>query len=130
MIWERSGICQPEVCGSACCRVMVIETNPVYQAADTANWLELHGIHLAPVGERVVARVPLDHVWRLSAISGRPDWPGALYVHFRQEGMMATADEQRVEQMTLDQEKRLKTLEKRMDEVAPMKDDKDKPKKP
>ncbi len=43
---------------------------------------------------------------------------------------MATADEQRVEQMTLDQEKRLKTLERRMDEVAPMKYDKDKPKKP
>ena len=44
MTWQRSGTCQPDVCGSACCKVLVLETNPVYQTPDTANWLGLHGI--------------------------------------------------------------------------------------
>lgn len=37
--------------------------------------------------------------------------------------MMATATEQRVEQMTFDQEKRIKALERRMDEALPEHDD-------
>lgn len=56
----RQGACQPVACGSACCRFMVLEVNPIYRTdRDQAAWLGLHGVDLLEVNGRTVARVPV-----------------------------------------------------------------------
>lgn len=58
--WTREGACQPHVCGSACCRFLILEVNPIYLTdADLANWVRLHGVDLAEVEGRTIARIPL-----------------------------------------------------------------------
>lgn len=59
-MWTREGTCRPEQCGSACCKVIILDVNPIYQTdPDLAIWLGLHGIDLASHGTRVIARIPL-----------------------------------------------------------------------
>lgn len=66
MTWRREGRCQPEVCGSACCRFVVLDVNPAHEQTDTASWLSFHGIALAPISGRTLARIPLE----CAALSG------------------------------------------------------------
>jgi Fe-S-cluster containining protein len=59
-MWIRLGSCEPGLCGSACCRFIVLEVNPIYLAdADTAAWVRLHGIELTERNGRTLARLPL-----------------------------------------------------------------------
>lgn len=59
-MWVREGECQPRQCGSACCRFLLLEVNPVYrQSSDLASWLGLHGVELVERYGRTLARIPL-----------------------------------------------------------------------
>ena len=59
-LYAREGTCQPHQCGSACCRFIALEVNPVYLAdADAANWIGLHGIELMERAGRTLARIPV-----------------------------------------------------------------------
>lgn len=79
-VLQRAGTCQPEQCGSACCRFLWLEVNPVYlRDADTAVWVRLHGIDLIEREGRTLARVPLactalDAAGRCS-LYGQPERP-------------------------------------------------------
>lgn len=58
-LYERSGDCQPEQCGSACCRAINLEINPAYRAdPDVSNWIRLHGIEMFDRHGRTFARIP------------------------------------------------------------------------
>jgi Fe-S-cluster containining protein len=76
----REGSCQPDVCGSACCTLALLDANPLYrQDADLTAWLGLHGITLSEHAGHTLARVPL----RCTALGddgrctlyGRPERP-------------------------------------------------------
>lgn len=57
----REGTCQPEGCGSACCRFLLLEVNPAYLwQSDVAKWVRLHGIELGVKDDRVYAKIPLQ----------------------------------------------------------------------
>jgi Fe-S-cluster containining protein len=79
-LYTRTGSCQPEQCGAACCRFFWLEVNPVYLAnADAAAWVRLHGIELVEHAGRTLARLPLactalDAQGRCS-IYGQPERP-------------------------------------------------------
>lgn len=79
-IWTREGTCQPEACGSACCRSLWLEINPAYRLdADVANWIGLHGIEMVERDGRTFARIPtgcraLDADGRCG-IYGQPERP-------------------------------------------------------
>lgn len=77
---RREGTCRPERCGSACCRFVLLEVNPIYlRDADLAAWVRLHGIELLARQGRVLARLPvactaLDDAGRCR-IYGQPERP-------------------------------------------------------
>lgn len=55
----RQGTCQPERCGSACCRSISLEINPAYRDnSDVSNWISLHGIVMYEQAGRTFARIP------------------------------------------------------------------------
>lgn len=61
-MWTRTGACQPERCGSACCTFTLLEVNPVYlRQPDLASWARLHGIELTEWHQgRVLAKLSLS----------------------------------------------------------------------
>jgi hypothetical protein len=76
----RTGTCQPEQCGSACCQALNLEINPAYRAdADVAQWIGLHGITMFERDGRTFARIPTPcqaltaHGW--CGIYGQPERP-------------------------------------------------------
>ena len=79
-MFTRTGTCQPDVCGSACCRSLWLEINPFYRTdPDLSNWVRLHGIELVERGDRTMALVPtpcraLDDHGRCG-IYGQPERP-------------------------------------------------------
>lgn len=59
-IWTREGTCLPQVCQAACCRFLLLETNPIYLTDhDLAAWVRLHRIELIEREGRVLARIPM-----------------------------------------------------------------------
>ena len=79
-LWQRSGTCQPNVCGSACCRFMWLAVDPQYlQQADMLAWVRLHGIDVVEWAGWTMARIPipctaLDGEGRCS-LYGMPERP-------------------------------------------------------
>lgn len=79
-MYTRVGSCQPDQCGSACCKSLWLEVNPFYRTdPDVSNWVRLHGIEMVERDGRTLARVPapctaLDTLGRCS-LYGQPERP-------------------------------------------------------
>lgn len=78
---QRQGYCQ-EGC-AACCTYIRLEVHPAYKDEDISRWIELHGVRLKEVGQRLYAYIPTPcsalHEGRCSIYEDRPNvcrsWP-------------------------------------------------------